>query len=199
MSEYLIGKDFAALESRVSALEELLPGASLPRTQVDSDSKSSSNILPGQLIRDPGFEDTVYAHPWGFRCQNRLVYRDPGQAHSGIQYLAVGNAGGTIPNPSIHQDVYVGFDGTYNVEFQIWAKSRSPVERRLEMVLWQWTNTVPTPTQRASELFNLTTGWTVYHVSAQGGGRYWRCEAYWHDFEPVDIMFDDVYCVAVKL
>ncbi|MDJ0732445.1 MAG: hypothetical protein QNJ33_20965 [Crocosphaera sp.] len=202
MSEYLIGKDLTNLETRVTALEEALSGRN-PRLPRDPNTPDTPG---GQLLINPGFEDSIAPSGWSFRCTNLQVYRPEGGGQSGRpndrQYLAVNDEGGDPrERPSIFQDVLVSSRVGYDLDFQIWARAAAPIQRRIQLVLRKRDVLGGGyPVIAESDAFDLTTSWNQYQVIGRStsGGR-WRCEIYWADQNPIDINFDNASLFARPL
>ena len=181
------------------------PSAESDENYVGSPNAASPELLlaPAQKLADAGFEDSLYAHPWRYRCQNRLVYANSASAHSGVNYLAANDSPRTHPNPSIYQDIYVGYDGRYLLDFGVHIRCAQPVpsDRRIILAIWQYTplyiNSKWT-LRGSSPPISVTADWQRVSLQARSGGRFHRCEVYWHDDYPQDMNFDDCYCNVQK-
>jgi hypothetical protein len=190
-------------ESKPTPIAALTSNTLAPEHNVVPEASRTSSLLfaPAQVISDPSFEDTLYAHPWGFRCRNRLVKANSSLAREGVNFLAANDTPRTVPNPSVYQDVYVGFDGVYHIDFGIYLRCNDPVpaDRRIILAIWHYTPQAGGWNLRGkTPPMSITNRWQLYNLQVQSGGRYHRCEVYWHDDHPSDMNFDAAYCFVQR-
>ena len=160
------------------------------------------NLSAAQVMANPGFEDNLSHFPWQCRSRNRLVYTNSGSAQAGVNYLAANDSPRTFSMPSIYQDVYVGFDGHYNIDFGLYVRCANPVppDRRIILVVRQYTPQVVGNWTLRGETrpMPVTNEWQRFSLQVVSGGRYHRCEVYWADDYPQDLHFDSAFCYAQK-
>ena len=208
--------DIVGKETLSENLQRILvsPGAEvfvterqIPSPSVTAACNRSSNRNPKQVLDNPSFENNLDHYPWKCFCQEHAVGTDAADAHTGINFLSANNgpppSPAVVPDnwkpkypiPHVQQEVHVGGDGHYRVNFGIFVRSQPVTGRKIQLKLWHYRDYVEGPEEIASSpQMPVTCDWQCFTIQGDGGGRGWRCEIYWFDNDGDCIYFDDASC-----